>query len=205
MASTKNTQTGFSVPGISLKDGHNDASVLQGRLKSHNDLPLTLKHAHRNVIGRNFIGVHLMLDPQVVRVRLMVDETAERIAALGMTPNGLPGALVRDRSWNDCPLGRAHTAQHLEALDLVFDRRRGQPPCSHRAGRKTRPGHRRHADQRNCSTRTVPMVHPRPPRKLCRAAIDRRSYDWNCWGKKDHLRTSTVTPPLGLLATRGTH
>lgn len=96
-ASKKETRTGFTVPGLALKDGHKVAGMLQGRLHALNDLQLTLKHAHWNVVGRDFIGVHEMLDPQINQVRAMVDEAAERMAALGVAPNGLPGALVRDR------------------------------------------------------------------------------------------------------------
>jgi starvation-inducible DNA-binding protein len=62
-----------------------------------------------------------MLDPQVDAVRAMVDETAERLATLGGEPNGLPGNLVRTRSWDDYDLGRAMTQEHLGALDMVYD------------------------------------------------------------------------------------
>lgn len=55
-----------------------------------NDLALTLKHIHWNVVGPHFIAVHTMLDPQVVAVREMADETAERIATLGVAPLGTP-------------------------------------------------------------------------------------------------------------------
>jgi starvation-inducible DNA-binding protein len=50
------------------------------------------------VVGPHFVGVHTMLDPQVDAVRLMVDDIAERIATLGGSPVGTPGALVAQRS-----------------------------------------------------------------------------------------------------------
>ncbi|MDJ0317478.1 MULTISPECIES: Dps family protein [Arthrobacter] len=119
---SKKTSTGkYTVPGLTLKDGHAVATILQARLHSLNDLQLTLKHAHWNVVGRDFIGVHEMLDPQIELVRAMVDETAERIATLGVSPNGLPGALVQDRGWDDYAIGRATTTEHLAALDIVYD------------------------------------------------------------------------------------
>lgn len=119
---SKNTSTAsFTVPGLSLKNGQQVATILQGRLYALNDLQLTLKHAHWNVVGRDFIGVHEMLDPQIELVRAMVDETAERIATLGTSPNGLSGALVRARDWDDYAIGRASTTEHLAALDLVYD------------------------------------------------------------------------------------
>ena len=49
-----------------------------------------------------------MLDPQVDGVATMVDKTAERIATLGSSPNGLPGNVVANRSWDDYSLSQAH-------------------------------------------------------------------------------------------------
>jgi starvation-inducible DNA-binding protein len=72
------------------------------------------------VVGPNFIAVHTMIDPQVDAVRLMVDAIAERIATLGGSPVGTPGALVAQRSWDDYSIGRADTAAHLAALDIVY-------------------------------------------------------------------------------------
>jgi starvation-inducible DNA-binding protein len=57
-------------------------------------------------VGAGFVAVHEMLDDHVNEVRDMVDEVAERIATLGGEPNGLPGALVESRSWDDNPLAR---------------------------------------------------------------------------------------------------
>ena len=71
--------------------------ILQDRLDSLNDLALALKHVHWNVVGPQFIAVHTMLDPQVEAARPMADQTAERIAALGGSPSGTPGALVARR------------------------------------------------------------------------------------------------------------
>ena len=121
MATKKTPRAGFTVPGISMADGRKIADILQVRLHALNDLQLTLKHAHWNVVGRDFIGVHEMLDPQIELVRAMIDETAERIATLGASPNGLPGALVKERDWDDYSIGRARTGEHLAALDLVYD------------------------------------------------------------------------------------
>lgn len=111
----------YTVPGLDLKDGHQVAEILQGRLHALNDLQLTLKHAHWNVVGRSFIGVHEMLDPQIDQVRDFVDTVAERIATLGISPLGTPGSIVADRTWDDYSLGRAGTYEHLAALDQVYD------------------------------------------------------------------------------------
>lgn len=110
----------FTVPSLTPDEGAKTAAVLQERLHSLNDLHLTLKHIHWNVVGPNFIAVHEMLDPQVDAVRGMVDEIAERIATLGVSPVGTPGALVKSRTWEDYPIGRATTTDHLTELDKVY-------------------------------------------------------------------------------------
>src|SRR6202012_3834626 len=110
----------YVVPGLGNKDASEVAGILQERLNALNDLALTLKHIHWNVVGPHFIAVHTMLDPQVDAVRLMVDDTAERIAPLGGSPVGTPGALVANRSWDDYSLGRDDALAHLGALDLVY-------------------------------------------------------------------------------------
>lgn len=111
----------FTVPGLSIATGHSVGDTLQQRVHALNDLALTLKHAHWNVVGPHFIGVHKMLDPQIEGVREMVDVLAERMSTLGVPPNGLPGALVAARSWDDYDIMRADATAHLAALDLVYD------------------------------------------------------------------------------------
>jgi starvation-inducible DNA-binding protein len=110
----------FTVPGVSSSDASRVIALLQDRLNALNDLALTLKHVHWNVVGPHFIAVHTMLDTQVDAVRLMVDDTAERLATLGGSPQGTPGALVQQRSWDDYAIGRADAIDHLGALDLVY-------------------------------------------------------------------------------------
>jgi starvation-inducible DNA-binding protein len=110
----------YTVPSLTPQEGAEVARILQLRLNALNDLALTLKHVHWNVVGPHFIAVHEMLDPQVDAVRLMVDAIAERIATLGVAPRGTPGALVSERTWEDYSLGRASTIEHLGALDEVY-------------------------------------------------------------------------------------
>jgi starvation-inducible DNA-binding protein len=110
----------YTVPGMKPDDADKVTAQLQDRLNALNDLALTLKHVHWNVTGPHFIAVHTMLDPQVDAVREMVDDTAERIAALGGSPVGTPGALVAQRGWDDYSVGRADSIAHLGALDLVY-------------------------------------------------------------------------------------
>jgi starvation-inducible DNA-binding protein len=112
--------TQFTVPGLTDKQGARVAELLQKQLSTYNDLHLTLKHVHWNVVGPSFIGVHEMIDPQVILVRGYADDVAERIATLGASPQGTPGAIIKDRSWDDYSVGRDTVAAHLAALDLVY-------------------------------------------------------------------------------------
>jgi starvation-inducible DNA-binding protein len=115
-----NGKLAYTVPGLDPSDSAKVVAILQQRLNALNDLALTLKHVHWNVVGPNFIAVHTMLDPQVDGVRLMVDELAERIATLGASPCGTPGALVAARTWDDYSLGRDDAIAHMGALDVVY-------------------------------------------------------------------------------------
>src|ERR1700759_2637337 len=110
----------YTVPGLKTDSAERVVKLLQDRLNSLSDLALTLKHVHWNVTGPNFIAVHTMLDPQVDAVRAMADATAERIATLGGSPVGTPGALVAQRNWDDYSLGRDDALAHLGALDVVY-------------------------------------------------------------------------------------
>jgi len=113
-------QVSYTVPGMTPENAGTVITILQDRLNALNDLQLTLKHVHWNVVGPNFIAVHEMLDPQVDAAREMVDDIAERIATLGGSPCGTPGALVAQRTWDDYSVGRAAAISHLGALDLVY-------------------------------------------------------------------------------------
>jgi starvation-inducible DNA-binding protein len=121
MAARKQITLHFTVPGMTEADAKTTVGLLQNRLNALNDLALTLKHIHWNVVGPNFIAIHEMIDPQVDAVRLMVDATAERIATLGGSPVGTPGALVAERTWGDYEIGRADAIAHMGALNLVYN------------------------------------------------------------------------------------
>ena len=112
----------YTAPGLTIEEGKGISEVLQARLHDLNDLHLLLKHAHWNVTGPNFIAVHEMLDPEVEAVLAQADETAERIATLGGTPDGRADAITRNRTWKPFDVdGRAGTEKYLEALIEYYD------------------------------------------------------------------------------------
>lgn len=110
----------YTTPGMDTEDSHRITDILQVRLHALNDLHLTLKHAHWNVVGPEFISVHEMLDPQVGEVRGWADLVAERIATMGASPKGTPGAIVTGRTWEDYPVNRGSTLVHISALNDVY-------------------------------------------------------------------------------------
>src|SRR6201986_4956951 len=113
--------TQFTIPGLTDKQAARLTELLQKQLSTYNDLHLTLKHIHWNVVGPSFIGVHEMIDPQVEGVRGYADDIADRLAALGASPQGTPGAIIKDRSWDGYSIGRDTVQAHLGALDLVYN------------------------------------------------------------------------------------
>lgn len=64
------------------------ASELQQRLVDLIDLALKLKQAHWTVVGSGFQHVHEQLDSILDSVREASDEVAERIATIGIAPDG---------------------------------------------------------------------------------------------------------------------
>ncbi|MDR0950591.1 MAG: DNA starvation/stationary phase protection protein [Candidatus Ancillula sp.] len=114
----------FLVPTLTEEQTDVAVEQLQIALDVLNDLALTLKHAHWNVTGPNFIAVHEMLDPQIDEVRGAVDTIAERIATLGGDPCGLCCAVCCDGCRDVLPeypvKGRAATEVHLKALDEQY-------------------------------------------------------------------------------------
>lgn len=63
-----------------------------------------------------------MIDPQVDVVLNQADETAERIAQLGGSPDGRPDAIVRNRDWAEFDLsGVRSTEDYIKALIAYYD------------------------------------------------------------------------------------
>ncbi|CAM5571718.1 Starvation-induced DNA protecting protein OS=Streptomyces glaucescens OX=1907 GN=SGLAU_28530 PE=3 SV=1 [Streptomyces glaucescens] len=64
--------------------------ALQDTLVDLLGLSLIGKQAHWNIVGPRFRSIHLQLDEVVATARAHSDTVAERCAALGESPDGLP-------------------------------------------------------------------------------------------------------------------
>ncbi|MSS12655.1 Dps family protein [Bifidobacterium tsurumiense] len=112
----------FIVPGLDEATSEKVIAILQNRLSQEQEAALVLKHAHWNVKGPNFIAVHEMIDPEVDSVLAQADETAERIATLGGSPDGRADSVIRHRTWKEFDLeGRQSTEDYLKALIEYYD------------------------------------------------------------------------------------
>lgn len=69
---------------------------LQSALVDLIDLSLEGKQAHWNVVGPHFRSVHLQLDEIIEDLRLWSDDVAERLAAIGSSPDGRAATVVAD-------------------------------------------------------------------------------------------------------------
>lgn len=72
-----------------------DASVLHGHVKT----------AHWNLRGKNFLGIHRLLDEVAATLSKGIDEIAERARQLGLTVDGNLGALAKKSTLKAFPTG----------------------------------------------------------------------------------------------------
>jgi len=79
--------------------------ALQDTLTELIDLSLQAKQAHWNVTGPNFRPLHEMLDDFVAQYRDWYDEVAERLAAIGVAPDGRAATVAAASSLEPLPAG----------------------------------------------------------------------------------------------------
>lgn len=111
----------FTVPGVTEASALVMIGELQVLLAKLTKLMLTLKHSHWNITGPQFIALHKMLDKMAANASGHVDEVAERIAALGGSPNGtLSGLVTAIGIEDDRSYGRAGAMVILPYLDHCY-------------------------------------------------------------------------------------
>ncbi len=90
--------------------------LLQERLADSIDLLAKIKHAHWNVKGPNFIGLHLLFDQIWKESQEYADLIAERIAQFGGKVDGTVQTAASTTTLDKYPLDITEGRQHVEAL-----------------------------------------------------------------------------------------
>lgn len=93
--------------------------MLNGQLANLTDLFTQTKHAHWNVKGSNFWGLHKLFDELAEGLEEFIDDTAERITALGGAAKGTVRMAAQNSRLEDYPEG-VHAG--LEVVRVVADR-----------------------------------------------------------------------------------
>ena len=93
--------------------------LLNARLADLIDLGLQTKQAHWNVKGPNFIALHKLFDELAGVIGEQVDDTAERITALGGTAEGTVGAVSGRTSLPAYSLTITSGHDHVDALSTA--------------------------------------------------------------------------------------
>ena len=92
------------------------AAHLQRVLVDRTALHLQGKQAHWNLVGPNFRDLHLQLDEIVNLARDASDTVAERMRALGATPDGRASTVTATADLQPLPAGELTTAQAVELI-----------------------------------------------------------------------------------------
>jgi starvation-inducible DNA-binding protein len=92
------------------------ADMLQASLVELIDLSLVAKQAHWNVVGPNFRSLHLELDEITDLARTASDQVAERIAAIGTSPDGRARTIATAAHGDPFPAGFVDTASAVELM-----------------------------------------------------------------------------------------
>lgn len=95
------------------------AEMLNGQLANLFDLFTQTKHAHWNVKGTHFWGLHKMFDELAEGLEGFIDDTAERITALGGVARGTARMAAANSRLDDFPLG---THEGMAVVQVMADR-----------------------------------------------------------------------------------
>lgn len=91
-------------------------SLLNARLVDTLDLRMSLKQAHWNVKGANFIALHELFDAIQARVAEFVDDVAERAVALGGVVDGTVQGVANATQLPPYPADITDQKAHVEAV-----------------------------------------------------------------------------------------
>jgi len=90
--------------------------LLNGRLADAIDLQLQAKHAHWNIKGPNFVGLHDLFDRVASDAGKYADEIAERAVALGGVARGTVQAVAGQTQLSEYPFEAGDWQTHVRAM-----------------------------------------------------------------------------------------
>lgn len=93
------------------------AAALQDTLVELIELAIQGKQAHWNVVGPLFEPVHEQLDAFVDEYRGWYDDVAERLAAIGVSPDGRTATIAAAAPLESLPAGQIAAAAAVAAFD----------------------------------------------------------------------------------------
>jgi starvation-inducible DNA-binding protein len=107
---------------IDIPDHARKAAIklLQARLSDALDLEAQLKHAHWNVRGMAFFGLHQLFDAVHADVEGFADTLAERIATLGGIADGRVQTTAASTQLYEYALETVAGADHLRVIAAVL-------------------------------------------------------------------------------------
>jgi starvation-inducible DNA-binding protein len=94
--------------------------LLNARLADCIDLQTQAKHAHWNVKGPHFVGLHELFDKVSEGAGDYADDVAERAVQLGGVAEGTARAVARRSSLAEYPAEAADGRGHVEALSSAL-------------------------------------------------------------------------------------
>ena len=105
---------------LPLKTRKTVAEVANARLAQLLDLQLAVKHAHWNVRGVHFIGLHELFDKLYTELAEPIDVLAERIGQLGFLANGTLESVKKNSTLKPYPAEIIADKDHLKALQSTY-------------------------------------------------------------------------------------
>ena len=113
---TTTRPTAAKQPPVRLAASPQLAANLQAVLVDLLELALQGKQAHWNVVGPTFRELHLQLDDVVDLARQGSDTIAERMRALGASPDGRSNTITPSTTLPAHPAGEQHTTADIELV-----------------------------------------------------------------------------------------
>jgi len=127
-ASIDQVETSLAAVSAPLREKNH--TVLQPILSDLIVYSLNLKQLHWNIVGAGFRSVHLHLDEIYAETLTAIDTVAERLSAVGHSPNGRSRDVAKEAELKDVPEGFTHVEEVLllasqrtrELVGLIRDR-----------------------------------------------------------------------------------